>query len=205
LIENAISVFIQAGGDSSRMGVNKALLRIGDTTCLERVVFTARQISDDIAIVANAPSEYEQFGLPVYPDVCPGFGPLSGIHTALSYCRTDWALVLACDLPFITARLLDLLKTLVEGGDALVPLDKGGFLQPLCALYSPRCLTAAIELINSGHRAPRLLFDKVRTRVVSFAEITHLDGAERFFYDLDTLDDYHRALLLARDDSEIAT
>lgn len=176
------------------MGANKALLQLGDTSCIERVITTARRVTDDIAIVSNEPATYEYLGFPVHPDVSPGFGPLSGIQTALTYCRREWALVLACDLPFVTADLLGVLLEQREGADAVVPRDKDDFLQPLCALYSTRCLSATVELINSDIPAPRLLFDRVKTRILPFTEIAHLDGAEKFFFDIDSPDDYRRAL-----------
>jgi molybdopterin-guanine dinucleotide biosynthesis protein A len=113
--------------------------------------------------------------------------------------------VLACDLPFVTAELLGFMLERAEDVDAVVPMDQNGILQPLCALYSTRCLLPTVELINSGVSAPRRLCGKVTTRVLAFAEIAHLDYAQWFFLDIDSPLDYQQALTLVQNKSRIRT
>lgn len=194
--ESRISVFIQAGGQSSRMGRSKALLPLGDQTCIERVLAVAKQISTPVTIVTNDPPPYQFLGCPIISDVYRGLGPLGGIHAALQHCSTDWALILGCDLPFVTAELLRYLIAPADGFDAVVPRSEDGRLQPLCALYRQSCVSEVVRLIESKALAPRALFPRVRTRVVEWSEVSSLPGAERFFFDMNTPESYEQARAL---------
>ncbi|HEV2836145.1 MAG TPA: molybdenum cofactor guanylyltransferase, partial [Pyrinomonadaceae bacterium] len=131
---------------------------------------------------------------PQYPsvaDVYPGWGALGGLHAALAACRADWAIVVACDLPFVTAELFKYLASLRESHDAVVPLQLDGRPQPLAALYRTEpCLKRATELIEAGRRRPVDLLELVNTRWVPFSELTNLDQAEKFFVNINTPDDY---------------
>lgn len=194
--ESSISVYIQAGGHSSRMGQNKALLPLGDTTCIERVLAVAKQVSPLVVVVTNDPPLYEFLGCPLISDVYPGLGPLSGIHAALTHCQTDWTFILGCDLPFVTAELLRYLMAQAVHFDVLVPRSQDGRLQPLCALYARTCLGQVTRLIEVKELAPRALFPRVRTRVVEWAEISSLPGAPLFFFDMNTPESYQQARAL---------
>jgi molybdopterin-guanine dinucleotide biosynthesis protein A len=194
--DGPVSVFIQAGGRSARMGQNKALLPLGGTTCIERVLAAAKQIALTIAIVTNDPQSYHLLGCPFISDIYRGIGPLGGIHTVLQQSPTLWALILGCDLPFITADLLRYLIQQTNGHDVVVPQDADGRLQPLCALYARSCLSPAIHLIESGETKPRALFSRVRTRVVEWSEVGSLPGAELFFFDMNTPESYQQAKAL---------
>ncbi|MCS6805050.1 MAG: molybdenum cofactor guanylyltransferase [Acidobacteriota bacterium] len=194
----SLSVFIQAGGHSSRMGCNKALLPLGSQTCIERVLAVAMQISPSVTIVANDANSYRFLNCPLISDTYRGIGPLGGIHAALQHCQADWALILGCDLPFLTAPLLRYLIAQANDFDAIVPRSEDGRLQPLCALYARRCLSEVIRLIESKELAPRALFPRVRTRVVQWRELSSLPGAQWFFFDMNTPDSYERAKALCQ-------
>lgn len=194
----AVSIFIQAGGQSSRMGGNKALLPLGGQTCIERVLTVATQISPSVTIVANDANPYRFLNRPLISDMYPGIGPLGGIHAALHHCSTDWALILGCDLPFVTTPLLRYLIAQADGYDAVVPQSEDGRLQPLCALYARSCLSEVIRLIESQELAPRALFPRVRTRVVRWDELSSLPGAQWFFFDMNTPESYERAKALCK-------
>jgi len=192
--ESRISIFIQAGGQSSRMGQNKALLPLGDQTCIERVLAVAKQISTPVTIVTNDPPPYQFLGCPIISDVYRGLGPLGGIHTILLHSPTDWALILGCDLPFVTADLLRYLIQSADDLDVVVPNSQDERLQPLCALYARRCLSEVVRLIESGEAKPRALLSRVRTRVIEWSEISSLPGAEMFFFDMNTPESHKEAL-----------
>src|SRR5262249_54487264 len=130
--------FIQAGGKSSRMGTDKAWLKIKNRPMIEHVIAAARPVADQMAIVINAQwpklELYEEFArswaVSLIPDLHDHRGPLGGIYTALDRCRdqASSALMLACDLPFITSELLLPLSQIHidEQNELTVPVDKSG-------------------------------------------------------------------------------
>jgi len=132
----------------------------------------------------------------VVPDLHASWGALGGIHAALSVCRADWALIVACDAPFVTRDLFSRLQTLRQPDlpDVIAPIQPDGRPQPLCALYRREpCWREAEHLIANGEHTPRVLLAKVRTRWVQPEELADLPGAENFFFNVNTPDDYEQA------------
>jgi molybdenum cofactor guanylyltransferase len=184
--------FILAGGASSRMGSDKSQLLIDNQSFTERIAETLLQVTDSVTIVGHA---LHQSSLPSVSDVYPQWGALGGLHAALNACTREWAVVTACDLPFITKELFLFLAKFRMDHDAIVPVQEDGRPQPLAALYRvDPCLKRAAELIKAGRRRPLDLLEVVRTRWVAFAEIRNLDQAERFFVNINTPDDYYAAI-----------
>ena len=114
------SIIINAGGKSSRMGADKALLDIDGKTMIERIIQQTAGLGDQI-IVTNTPEDYARFGLPVASDVIPGKGALGGLYTAIHAATQPYALVLACDMPFINRPLLEHMMSLAPEFEAVVP------------------------------------------------------------------------------------
>jgi molybdopterin-guanine dinucleotide biosynthesis protein A len=184
-----IEAFILTGGQSRRMGTDKSQLRLENQTFTERVAETLEQVSDAIILVG---ARHEHAKYKSVADVYPGWGALGGLHAALAACESEWAIVVACDLPFVTAGLFNYLALLRENCDAVVPLQPDQRPQPLAALYRIEpCRQRAAELIESGRRRPRDLLELVNTRWVPFNELRNLDQAEKFFVNINTPDDYH--------------
>ena len=104
-----------------------------------------------------------------------------------------WALIVACDLPQVKASLFERLLSLREGFDAVAPVQPDGRRQPLCAVYRvAECLPCAATLIESGERKPVALLQSVMTRWVQFTELADLPGADDFFDNINTPQDYLR-------------
>jgi molybdenum cofactor guanylyltransferase len=185
--------FVTAGGQSSRMGRDKAWLELGGTPLIARVVAALRPVTEQVTIIANRP-EYARLDLPVVADSQPGIGPLEAIRTALANARQPRIVLVGCDLPFVTTQLFAYLLAAGGGAQAVVPLDEGGRLEPLCAVYSATALNAVSELIAKGERKVSRLFDHIPTRFVAFGEIGHLEGARLFFENLNSPADYKRAV-----------
>ena len=183
-----LQAFILAGGQSRRMGTDKSQLRIQNQTFAERIAATLLQVTGSVTLVgAHQPHS----GFESVADVYPQWGALGGLHAALANCRREWALVVACDLPFVTAELFNYLASLRAEHDAVVPLQADDRPQPLCALYRVEpCLRRATELIEAGRRRPLDLLERVNTRWVRFSELTNLDQAESFFANINTPYDY---------------
>ena len=170
------------------MGTDKARLLIENETFVDRIAATLEEVATSITLV-GARESHPRF--PSAPDVYPGWGALGGLHAALANCTSEWAIVVACDLPFVTAALFAHLASLRTDRDAVVPLQSDGRPQPLAALYRIEpCLAWATQLIETGHRRPLDLLEAVNTRRVPFSELTNLAQAERFFVNINTPDDY---------------
>lgn len=186
--------FILLGGASSRMGTDKARLDIGGKQFVARIASALASVSTSISIVGARASE-EDWQFPNFPDVYPNWGALGGIHGALASCQSEWAAIVACDLPFVTGELFVKLAGLRDSVDAIVPVQEDGRLQPLCAMYRrTSCLPVAEDLIKSGERRPRKLFVQLRTRFVQSSELSALSGAQLFFMNINTREDYEQAM-----------
>jgi molybdopterin-guanine dinucleotide biosynthesis protein A len=186
--------FILAGGASSRMGTDKSQLLLENQTFVERIANTLLTITNSVRLVGRHENQ-ENSKLALVPDVYRQWGALGGLHAAVAACRREWAIVVACDLPFVTAELFNRLASLRADHDAVVPIQSDGRLQPLCALYrAETCSRWATELIEAGRRRPLDLIESVNTRRVEFAEIANLAQAERFFVNINTPEDYYGVL-----------
>ncbi|MHB8621339.1 MAG: molybdenum cofactor guanylyltransferase, partial [Chloroflexota bacterium] len=127
------SVVLLAGGKSSRMGSNKALLRFRDgQTVIERMVARLRPLCDELLLVTNTPGAYAFLGLPMFGDLYPGAGSLGGIYSGLTRALHQRALAVSCDLPLIDPAVVRFLLDLPFDYDLLVP-SSGGRQQPLHA------------------------------------------------------------------------
>jgi molybdopterin-guanine dinucleotide biosynthesis protein A len=183
--------FILAGGASRRMGTDKSQLLIDRQTFTERISETLLNLTDSVTIVGR---QEESSNLPSVADVYPQWGALGGLHAALAACKREWAIVAACDLPFVTAELFSSLAALRLDHEAVVPIQIDGRPQPLAALYRvDPCRQRATELIEAGHRRPLDLLEAVKTRWVSFDEIRNLEQSEKFFVNINTPSDYYEA------------
>jgi molybdopterin-guanine dinucleotide biosynthesis protein A len=194
--------FILVGGQSSRMGRDKSELLFGAQLGVEHIANALRALTPTVRLVGNRGGLHSDFGN--IPDSIEGWGALGGIHAALGACNAEWAAIAACDLPLVTPGLFGRLWQYAlrdgDGFDAIVPIQPDERPQPLCAIYRRQsCLAAAMTLISQHEHKPRTLLASVRTRWVSFAEISDLPGAQNFFLNVNTPDDYEQAThILAR-------
>jgi molybdopterin-guanine dinucleotide biosynthesis protein A len=187
-----IAAFILAGGASRRMGTDKSQLRLEQQTFTERIAETLLQITDSVSIVGR---DSDVSSLPSVADVYPKWGALGGIHAALSACSREWAIVVACDLPFVTSELFLYLAAQRLDHEAVVPVQEDGRPQPLAALYRvDPCLRRATDLIEAGRRRPVDLLEAVNTRWVAFDELRNFARAQSFFVNINTPDDYDEAI-----------
>jgi len=185
-----LQAFILTGGRSSRMGTDKSQLLIDGQTFTARIAGTLLKLTDSVTVVGREADS----SLPSVADLYPEWGALGGLHAALSACTREWAIVVACDLPFVTAELFSFLAEKRVDHEAVVPVQEDERPQPLAALYRVEpCRERATELIETGRRRPLDLLQAVKTRWVSFAEIRNLDQAERFFVNINTPSDYYEA------------
>jgi len=196
-----IQGFILVGGASSRMGTDKARLKLGKKTFVERIFEALTPLVNGTTLISSN-SRTANWGMPVITDVFEGWGALGGLHSALSACDSTWAFVVACDLPLVTTDLFVRLASFREGNEAVAPVQRDGYLQPLCTLYRTEpCRRCAEQLIASGERRPKSLLSAVKTRWVAFNEIEDLDGSEAFFANINTPADFDEIRRLVKGDT----
>jgi molybdenum cofactor guanylyltransferase len=187
---------ILAGGLSRRLGgQNKAALKIGAATVLDRQVARLRRVVDRTIIVANDAAPFAWTGLPVIPDLTPGDGALGALRTAVQGARTDRTLVIACDMPFVSEALLSYLVEAGHTADIAIPRTARGY-EPLCATYSRRCAGELARLIDQ--RRFRLsdvaLIPGLIIRELGPDELAPFGPEETLFFNINTSDDYARAI-----------
>ena len=185
----SIDGFILTGGKSRRMGTDKSGLTLHGRTFIERIAGEMKGVTDNVRVVGGT----GQQSLPAIEDVFRDWGALGGVHAALNACQSGWALIVACDFPFVTSELFQRLSSLAGGNDAVAPVQADGIPQPLCTLYRKTvCLARAEQMIKSGERKPIALLQSVNTRWVLFEDLADLTGAEHFFDNINTPEDYAR-------------
>ncbi|MCS7173827.1 MAG: molybdenum cofactor guanylyltransferase [Armatimonadetes bacterium] len=182
---------VLAGGHSRRMGRDKATLPFGPDTLLGWVVRRVRSVCPRVLVVAREPARYP--GFEVVPDRFPGLGPLAGLHAGLSVAETELGVCVACDLPFVEPALLRHLLHAAEEVDAVVPVVRGK-PEPLCAVYRRTALLPAEALLRAGGGSLRDLFARLRVRFVPEPELRQADPELLSFLNLNTPEDYARAL-----------
>jgi molybdopterin-guanine dinucleotide biosynthesis protein A len=186
-----IEGFILAGGASSRMGTDKARLTLNDKTFIQHIAETLGSFSSSVTIVGQDSAD---LGLRSIVDIHPRLGALGGIQTALNDCKSEWAFVIACDLPFVSVDLCKRLGTFRSQHEAVVPIQSDLVPQPLAAFYKvDPCRDQATQLIDSGRRRPLDLLEKVKTKWVAFSELEDLPEADKFFVNINTPSDYYDA------------
>ena len=181
-----VTVFILAGGKSTRMGTDKAFVEYEGRTLLARVLDVARSVSSKVEIVGNR-EKFAPFAS-VVEDIFRECGPLGGIHAALLSSTTDLNLVLAADMPFVSWAFLDHLITHArKAPEATVVVPRAqGKSQPLCAVYRKEFIATAETALRAGEYKIDRLFTVVRTRVITEEELEAAGFSVALFSNLNT-------------------
>jgi molybdopterin-guanine dinucleotide biosynthesis protein A len=186
--------FILGGGASSRMGENKAHLKLGGETFVKRAACALAAIETRRTFfVGNFTDENKSLGVKILPDVFKSNRRASiiGLHAALFHARTEWIAVLACDLPFANGALFKRLTAFVRNDvEAVVPMQKDERAQPLSALYRKTCLPQIEMALTGDDWSLKKLLPKLKTRFVRFEEVADLPNAENFFFNVNTPADF---------------
>jgi molybdopterin-guanine dinucleotide biosynthesis protein A len=180
------TVFILAGGKSTRMGTDKAFVEYEGRTLLARALDLARSVASDVWIVGSK-EKFAAFA-PVVEDVFCDCGPLGGIHAALLGSSTDLNLMLAVDMPFVSRAFLQYLITQARSApDAAVIVPRSdGRRQPLCAIYRREFAAVAERALRTRQNRIDRLFDEVRTRVIEQEELEGAGFSPSLFRNLNT-------------------
>jgi len=196
-----VSAFILTGGASSRMGKAKGLLEFGGEPLILRIARTIEPLVSSVTAVGPS-KRYAALGLQVIDDQQFGIagergkspGPLTGIASALSASRTDWNLILACDLPYLTREWLDwlLARTTVSSGQIIMPRTEGGS-EPLAAVYRRECAEPIIAALHRGVRKVTDAVAQLRTEFVTELEWHHIDPDGCVLRNMNSPQDYEEA------------
>jgi molybdopterin-guanine dinucleotide biosynthesis protein A len=196
-----LSVVVQAGGQSQRMGENKALKPFLGQPLIERVVSRLRPIADELILTTNDPGALGSIDARTVADLHPGIGPLGGLHTAISAAQSDVVAVVACDMPFASASLLLAAAGILlqDNADVVIAQSPEGF-EPMHAVYRrSTCLPAIEAVIQAGQRRVISWFPAVRLRLLTPEELKQHDPEGLAFWNVNTPEDFARAEQHARE------
>ncbi len=198
-----LSVVVQAGGESRRMGQDKALRPFLGQLLIERVLARVVPIADEVVVITNRPEDYRFLNHRVVTDLLPGRGALGGLYTALSVATHPAVAVIGCDMPFVNAKMLTRQRELLlmQDVDAVVPRTELGF-EPLHAVYRRTvCLSAVRTALDAGAWRMSSWLDAVRLRVLSMEEIRSYGPEQKAFCNVNTPDEFAKAERWANENS----
>lgn len=208
---------ILAGGKSRRMGENKALMRLGDDSLIGHVIRCLHDVTDELLLVTNSPTEYAHLDVPMHGDILPDAGALGGVYTGVTHASHDAILCVACDSPFLEPKLLSYLVTVLGEYDAVIPYtyssrqtpfcrnkdigvtnpsygdDTQITLQTLCAAYSKRCLSIIELMLRESELRVHALQERAHIKRVSPEVWREFDPEGMSFFNINTPEDFERA------------
>jgi len=195
-----LTICIQAGGASSRMGEDKALKTFLGRPLIQRVIERLTPIADEIIVTTNRPQEYGFLNLRLISDLKPGRGALGGLYTAIASATHPIVAVIACDMPFASAKLIEAASRLMVKEEADVVIAKGdeGY-EPLHAVYRREtCLPAIESAIEADQWKVVAWFPQVKVRVLTPDEIKSFDPDGLAFWNVNTPEEFAKAEIIAQ-------
>lgn len=180
------TALILAGGDSSRMGQDKAGLLLDGATLLQRVSASVQASFPLVMVSVRQPRA--EVALPQVSDAESNGGPLAGLVAGLAQVATPWMFAVACDMPFIQSAVIAYMATLRDNHEAVVPMV-AGHPQPLFAFYAKAALPTMRAMLATGEKRVRTVLEQLDVRYVNEAELRDHDPQFRSFFDLDTPQD----------------
>jgi molybdopterin-guanine dinucleotide biosynthesis protein A len=194
--QRSISLVIQAGGKSSRMGENKMLMHFLGVPLIQRVYGRTKSIAREVLIVSNEPEELAFKDVSLVSDSIKGKGAIGGLYTAMDRASSAYVAVIACDLPFANAAILSEGARLLEhtGADVAIPRLNGNFYEPLHAVYRREtCKNAILQAIQADQQRLISWFPSVRVIEMDEVLCKQLDPSGLAFFNINNKEDFLRA------------
>jgi len=194
-----LTLAIQAGGESRRMGRDKALLPFLGQPMILRLLNRLARVADEVLVTSNQPETYRFLGLTPIPDLLPGFGALGGLYTALSAAGYPYVAVVACDMPFASPELFAVQLAMLRetGTDAVIPRSEAG-TEPFHAVYRCNtCLPHVRAALEAGKRRVDAWFSQVNIRYLAPPEYLPYDPDQLAFLNINTLEELKEAERIA--------
>jgi molybdopterin-guanine dinucleotide biosynthesis protein A len=184
----AVGGIILAGGLSSRMGQDKALLKFNNETLIERTVNKLRSFAAEIVIASNRTAKYNLPGTFEVADKYVGMGPLGGMHAGLTAIKSHHAFIVSCDMPFFTPELADSLFARAVGYDIVVPEIRQKW-EPLCAIYSKNCIEPIENCLRSSISKVYAFYPEVNLLKINETQLRQVGDLQKMFCNLNTPED----------------
>ena len=195
-----ITAIILAGGESSRIGTDKALLKINGESVIEKIYKLLTNIFSEIIIISNKPDDFQFLTTKVYKDIYPHFGPLSGIHSGLTNSMSEQNFFITCDMPLITEEVIRFIISNTNNADVTIAKSVST-LHTLLGIYKKSCLPRAEELLrtansqinNSTGKTKIKLFDLINSVDTDYIDLANENFYnEDIFLNMNTLEDYQK-------------
>lgn len=184
---------ILAGGESTRMGKNKAFIEINGRRIIDRTVSLFKEIFDDVLLVTNTPLDYLELNVRIVTDLIPGKGSLGGIYTGLFFSSSPKAFFVACDMPFLDKRVIQYFLSLTQAADIVVQKTKD-YWEPLHAIY-PRTLLKPVErMLRQGELKIIKAYREMKVREVTEEELRPFGPDLRTLSNINTPDELKKLL-----------
>ncbi len=193
-----VSIAVLAGGQSKRMGQDKAFLEVAGQSVIERVLACIKPLSDDVFISANVPEKYQQFGLRVVTDVYPDKAALGGIYSLIKAAKYNKVLVVACDMPLLNVELLKYMVSLAPAADVIIPIIQPPQPETMLAVYSKNCLPAIESRLQLNQLRVIGFFDDVSVHYIGRDKVSEFDPEFYSFINMNTPEEWESAKLLAK-------
>lgn len=197
-----LTLVIQAGGESRRMGQDKALMPFLGRPLITRVIERLAPLADEVMVTTNRPEYYRFLGLPLLPDLISGRGALGGLYTAVASAKQPVVAVAACDMPFASRELFALERDLLqaEAADVVIPpSEEGNGYEPLHAVYRRAACLPAIEAAIAADEWKLISwFPQVKVRTLTPEELKRCDPSGLAFWNLNTPEEFAQAEERAR-------
>jgi molybdopterin-guanine dinucleotide biosynthesis protein A len=191
---NSCTGVILSGGLNTRFnGKNKAFVSVGGRRIIDRLLEVFSDLFDDIILVTNQPEQFLQWDLTIVTDIFDLRSSLTGIHTGLFYSNNPYAFFSACDTPFLNKELVEVLIEQIEQKiDIIMPHTAAGY-EPLCAIYSKRCLKQAEDHLRANKLKIQWALRSSRTKHIPEKELRKVDPDLRSFFNINTPEDLAKA------------
>jgi molybdopterin-guanine dinucleotide biosynthesis protein A len=190
-MEKDVSCIILAGGQSRRLGEDKAFIEVGGIRLLDYVYGKCQKLFSEIIIATNQPHQFTEYQATIVVDEIPGAGSSGGLYTGLKRASNDYSFCVGCDMPFLKLELMAYLIEQRSGYDVVIPRTKPGF-EPLHALYSKQCIKPMKKLLDKGNLKIYNLLPEVRVRYCDEEELRRIDPSLVSFINVNTKKDLVR-------------
>jgi molybdopterin-guanine dinucleotide biosynthesis protein A len=181
----SFTAIILAGGKSSRMGSykNKSMLRLNGKYLIDIVRSKLKWVVGDNIIIVGPPERYLSYKQ-VVPDLFSQKGPLAGIYSGLRASPSQYNIVVGCDMPFLEIKLLQYMTEDINSNDIVIPRYGCGYIEPLCAIYSKRCLEAIERNLSEHNFSVRAIFPHLKVKFVEDEDIKKYDPEFYSFFNI---------------------
>lgn len=179
-----MNAIVLAGGNSTRYGSNKALIKIEGKYLIEKVISPLRKVADKIYVVGNEKTDYSFLKkVELLKDIIPNKGPLGGLYTGLKFSDTQYNLLVATDMPNLTIDYYNFIMGQSRDYDILLG-KYNGYLEPLGGIYSQRCQYFIEESIKNHRLSIKSIYSKLRLKIIEEEQLQKIGDPSNLFFNI---------------------